>query len=58
MMPKNKKNQREPFLLWLPKGDRLKLRVELLKQGQTVTGHLRKEIRKIIDGEDTIVSTK
>lgn len=52
MENKNKLKERQPFLLWLDKGDRLKLRIELLKRNETMTAFLGKVIKREI-GEGT-----
>lgn len=53
----NKLKDRQPFLLWLDKGDRLRIRIELLKRGETITGFLQKAVKREI-GEDTSANTK
>lgn len=52
MKNKNKLKERQPFLLWLDKGDRLRIRIELLKRGETITGFLQKAVKREI-GEAT-----
>lgn len=53
----NKLGDRQPFLLWLEKGDRLKLRIALLKRNESMTAFLGKVVKREI-GEDTNASTK
>lgn len=55
MKNKTKLKDRQPFLLWLDKGDRLKIRIELLRRGETITGFLQKAVKREI-GEDSETS--